>query len=108
MSKPTVESRVVVAPEELGLDSRMEFRRAAFEAIEVIEAGALKRGVLVIDFSSTRSVDSSGLGALIVVQRKAAESRIAIKLRGLSQELRFLLALTKLEDLFEIEMAEDM
>ncbi len=95
----------MVAPEELGLDSRMVFRREALEALEVMSSGA---HALEIDFSSTRSMDSSGLGALIVVQRKAAEYQVSVRLRGLSQELRFLLALTKLEDLFEIDIAEEV
>lgn len=104
VTKSTGGNRRVVAPEELGLDSRMIFRREAFEALAVMLPGA---DVLEIDFSATRSMDSSGLGALIVVQRKAAEIQKSVRLRGLSQELRFLLALTKLEDLFEIDTAEE-
>ncbi len=104
VTKSTGGNRVVVAPEELDLDSRMIFRREALEALAVMSPGA---DVLEIDFSSTRSMDSSGLGALIVVQRKAAQIQMSVRLRGLSQELRFLLALTKLEDLFEIDIAED-
>jgi anti-anti-sigma factor len=58
---------------------------------------------LVIDLSATQHVDSAGLGALMLVQRRAGERRQRVTLRSASEELRFLLMLTKLEDLFELE-----
>ncbi len=94
--------KVLAAPEELGLESRTVFRRAATELLEQLEEGA---GRLVIDLSGTRHVDSAGLGALMLIQRKAAERRLAVCLRGANEELRFLLVLTKLDDLFELETA---
>jgi len=39
----------------------------------------------------------------MLVQRKAAERRLGVTLRGVNEELRFLLVLTKLDDLFELE-----
>jgi len=39
-------------------------------------------GRLVIDLSGTRSVDSAGLGALMLIQRKAAERRQTVCLRA--------------------------
>ncbi len=74
--------KTIAAPERLDLESRT---------------------VLVIDLSGTRSVDSAGLGALMLIQRKAAERRQTVCLRGANEELRFLLVLTKLDDLFELE-----
>jgi anti-anti-sigma regulatory factor len=97
-SRPT--ERVLAAPEALGLESRTAFRRAAGELVEQLPEGA---GRLVIDLSSTRAVDSAGLGALMLIQRKAAERRLSVRLRGANEELRFLLVLTKLDDLFELE-----
>jgi anti-anti-sigma factor len=61
---------------------------------------------LVVDLTATRSVDSSGLGVLIMIQRRAAQRRLRVALRGVNDELRFLLTLTKLEDLFQVEKAE--
>ena len=58
---------------------------------------------LVIDLSGTQHVDSAGLGALMLVQRRAGERRQRVTLRSASEELRFLLMLTKLDDLFELE-----
>ena len=92
--------KVLAAPERLDLESRTAFRRAAAELLESLGEGA---GRLVIDLSGTRHVDSAGLGALMLVQRKAAERRQTVCLRGANEELRFLLVLTKLDDLFELE-----
>src|SRR5207249_3886256 len=64
--------KVLAAPEELGLDSRTAFRRAAGELLAQLEEGT---GRLVIDLSATRQVDSAGLGALMLIQRKAGERR---------------------------------
>jgi anti-anti-sigma factor len=60
-------------------------------------------GELVIDLGSTREVDSSGLGALVMIQRHAAERRQQVVLRGVGPELEYLLVLTKLDDLFQFE-----
>ena len=59
-------------------------------------------GRLVIDLGRTRHVDSAGLGALMLIQRRAAERRQAVVLRNVSDEIRFLLVLTKLDDLFQL------
>src|SRR2546427_4373839 len=95
-TRPT--ERVLAAPEQLGLESRTDFRRAAAELLEQLPEGA---GRLIIDMSGTRQVDSAGLGALMLIQRRAAERRLTVCLRGANEELRFLLVLTKLDDLFE-------
>ncbi len=91
---------IVVAPEELGLETRSDFRRAAMKALADMREG---NGRLIVDLSTTRTVDSAGLSSLILVQRRAASRRQVVRLRGVSEELRFLLVLTKLEDLFEVE-----
>jgi anti-anti-sigma factor len=97
--------KILAAPERLDLESRTAFRRAAGEVLELLAEGAGDQGGgrLVIDLSATRSVDSAGLGALMLIQRKAAERRQMVCLRGANEELRFLLVLTKLDDLFELE-----
>jgi anti-anti-sigma factor len=92
--------RQLNAPESLGLDTRASFRQAAVNALEEMPEGESR---LVIDLSGTRHVDSAGLGALMLVQRRAGERRQRVALRSASEELRFLLMLTKLEDLFELE-----
>lgn len=92
--------KILTAPEALGLESRVAFRRSAGDVLQQLPEGG---GRLVIDLSGTRSVDSAGLGALMLIQRRAAERRLAVCLRGVNDELRFLLVLTKLDDLFELE-----
>ena len=95
--------KVLAAPERLSLESRTPFRHAASELLEQMDEGA---GRLVIDLSGTRHVDSAGLGALMLIQRRAAERRQSVCLRGANEELRFLLVLTKLDDLFELESGQ--
>src|SRR6185503_3691534 len=92
--------KTLAAPERLDLESRTAFRRQAGEVLDLLAAGS---GRLIIALSGTRSVDSAGLGALMLIQRKAAERRQVVCLRGANEELRFLLVLTKLDDLFELE-----
>lgn len=92
--------RQLMAPVSLGLETRSSFRQEAVSALEAMPEG---ESCLVIDLSATRHVDSAGLGALMLVQRRAGERRQRVALRSASEELRFLLMLTKLEDLFELE-----
>jgi anti-anti-sigma factor len=84
----------------LGLDTRVEIRQAAIKLLEELPEGT---GRLNVDLSGTQKVDSAGLGALMLIQRRAAERRQVVALRNVSEEIRFLLVLTKLDDLFELE-----
>jgi anti-anti-sigma factor len=88
------------APEHLGLESRTTFRQSAISMLEQLPE---RTGRLVVDLRGTRTVDSAGLGALMLIQRKASERRQVVVLRRPNDELRFLLVLTKLDDLFEVE-----
>ncbi len=92
--------RVLSAPETLGLETRGSFRQEAVGLLEELPEGL---GRLVVDFENTQRVDSAGLGALMLVQRRAGERRQTVALRNMNDEIRFLLVLTKLVDLFEIE-----
>ena len=94
--------KCIAAPAHLGLESRTEFRQAASALIEALPE---RTGRLVIDLTTTRQVDSAGLGALMLIQRRAAERRQVVVLRNANDELRFLLVLTKLDDLFQLESA---
>ena len=97
-----VDEIVVRAPEALDRDSRTAFRRAALAEMEAAPAALAGRRI-VVDLSRTSRVDSAGLGALIMLQQRASELRHTVCLRGASEELRFLLVLTRLEDRFEFE-----
>ena len=100
MSVTETNARVIAAPEVLGLETRGIFRD---EAVDLLSTLPDQVGSLVIDFVGTRRIDSAGLGALMLVQRKAGERAHRVVLRNLRDEFRFLLVLTKLDDLFEIE-----
>jgi anti-anti-sigma regulatory factor len=104
MKSPQEVERALVAPETLGLETRVEVRLAAVQLLEEMSEGS---GRLVIDLTHTREVDSAGLGALMLIQRHAAERRQPVVLRNPSEEIRFLLTLTKLYDLFIVESYED-
>lgn len=95
---------VVKAPTSLGIETRAIFRRQALAALESLRD---LEGVrqLVIDLSATRAVDSAGLGVLVLVQRRAAEVRASVVLAGASEEVRYLLVMTRLDDRFIIESA---
>lgn len=100
MAATDTPSRALIAPEVLGLDTRGTFRE---DAVSLLEEMPESDGALIVDFDGTRRIDSAGLGALMLVQRRAAERRQRVVLRNLRDEFRFLLVLTKLDDLFEIE-----
>ena len=99
MRSPNDVERTLTAPQNLGLDTRVEIRKDAIKLLEEMPEGI---GRLVVDLSGTQQVDSAGLGALMLIQRRAAERRQIVVLRNASEEIRFLLMLTKLDDLFEL------
>ena len=92
------------APDTLGLETRVQIRQAAIQLLEQMPEGT---GRLVIDLGHTRYIDSAGLGALMLIQRRAAERRQVVVLRHPNEEIRFLLVLTKLYDLFQVEAVND-
>ena len=104
MRSPQEVERGLAAPENLGLESRIEIRQRAVQLLEEMPEGS---GRLVIDLTGTRQIDSAGLGALMLIQRQAAERRQAVVLRNPNEEIRFLLVLTKLYELFTIELGHD-
>ena len=73
------------------------------ELKDLIQA-ALEEGErrLLIDFSRTGYIDSSGLGALVSISKRVRESGGELRLSGLNDDLRSLFELTKLDTLFAI------
>ncbi|MFL5403499.1 MAG: STAS domain-containing protein [Gemmatimonadales bacterium] len=73
------------------------------ELKDLVQA-ALDRGDrrLLIDFSRTGYIDSSGLGALVSISKRIRESGGELRLAGLNEDLRSLFELTKLDTLFTI------
>lgn len=85
---------VIAVPDQLTVETRLAVREAATRALEEME------GDLVFDLSETEAVDSTGLGLLMSVQQAAEKRRRGVRIVGLSQELRHLFTLTRLEDDF--------
>src|SRR5918997_5250304 len=73
------------------------------ELKELIQ-GALDSGErrLLVDFSRTGYIDSSGLGALVSISKRIRETGGELRLAGLNDDLRSLFELTKLDTLFTI------
>jgi anti-anti-sigma factor len=94
-------TRSIQAPGELGVDTRVSFREAAMQELASLSDG----GTLQVDLAGTRRVDSAGLSALMLIQRRAAERGQRVLLQHASEEFRYLLTLTELSDLFELDGA---
>jgi anti-anti-sigma factor len=91
---------VLVAPLRLVAEHRADFRN---EALKTIERAATAGHSIVVDLTSTVEIDSSGLGLLVLVEKRARERGIKTVLRKPGTEVRTMLAATKLEMLFTIQ-----
>ncbi|GAC1658651.1 MAG: hypothetical protein NVS4B3_26220 [Gemmatimonadaceae bacterium] len=90
---------VMEAPVRLSAETRSQFRRAALEQLDTLAARGGDR--LTIDLAATTEVDASGLGILVLVQKRAKELGTKLRLAHVPQQVRYLLVLTKLDHLFE-------
>ncbi len=87
---------VVEVEGQLIVGNRQELKAVVQEATD---HGERK---LLIDFSKTGYIDSSGLGALVSISKKVREQGGELRLSGLNEDLRSLFELTKLDTLFAI------
>jgi anti-sigma B factor antagonist len=81
---------------QLIVANRHELKEKVTEAVNF---GSRK---ILIDFTETGYIDSSGLGALVSLAKKLRESGGELRLAGLNEDLRTLFELTKLDTLFTI------
>ena len=74
------------------------------QELKDLVTAALDRGErrILIDFSRTGYIDSSGLGALVSISKRIREAGGELRLSGLNEDLRSLFELTKLDTLFSI------
>jgi anti-sigma B factor antagonist len=86
---------------QLIVGNRHELKQKVVDAIEVGERKVL------IDFTSTGYIDSSGLGALVSLSKKLRDAGGELRLAGLNEDLRTLFELTKLDTLFTIADSAD-
>src|SRR5262245_18873631 len=90
---------VLVAPERLVSTTRGDFRSAALQHIDQLGDGA---GSIMIDMTQTVEIDTSGLGMLVFIQKRAKERGFSTILRRAPERVRNLLKLTLLEVLLEV------
>lgn len=93
------EGSVLFAPERLVAETRSDFRDVALMHLDRLEAGA---PALIIDMQHTMELDASGLGILVLVQKRAKERGLPTRLRQTPAPVRNLLKLTMLDFLFEL------
>ena len=87
---------VVQVDGQLIVGNRQELKELVQSALDRNERRIL------IDFSRTGYIDSSGLGALVSISKRVRESGGELRLSGLNEDLRSLFELTKLDTLFAI------
>ncbi|MCC6243775.1 MAG: STAS domain-containing protein, partial [Gemmatimonadaceae bacterium] len=62
---------------------------------------------VVVDFSASAYIDSSGLGALVSLGKRLREQGGDLRLTGLNDDLRTLFELTRLDSLFPLFASRD-
>jgi anti-sigma B factor antagonist len=87
---------VVSVDGQLIVANRQELKQLIADALE---GGDRK---FLVDFTQTAYIDSSGLGALVSINKKVREVGGEMRLAGLNEDLRALFELTKLDTLFVI------
>lgn len=81
---------------QLVVANRHEFKQGI---LDEVEQGAR---LVIVDFTQSAYIDSSGLGALVSLGKRIRESGGDLRLVGLNDDLRSLFELTRLDALFPI------
>ena len=81
---------------QLVVTNRQEFKQAV---LDEVERGAR---LVIVDFSGSGYVDSSGLGALVSLGKRLRELGGDLRLAALNEDLRTLFELTRLDTLFPL------
>jgi anti-anti-sigma factor len=89
----------LVAPYRLTSHHRLDFRRAVLEALET--AAASDAQTVAIDLARTIEMDASGLGVLVLLQKRARERGLRTRLLNVPHAVRDMLHMTRLDALFE-------
>ncbi|MBL0889952.1 MAG: STAS domain-containing protein [Gemmatimonadaceae bacterium] len=87
---------IVTVQGQLVVTNRQEFKQMVLDAME---QGAR---TVIVDFVDASYIDSSGLGALVSLSRRLRDAGGDLRLVGLSDELRTLFELTRLDALFPL------
>lgn len=105
LTLPTLSSDVdamppLVCPPYLTTETRIEFRAQALDALDAaVAAGA---NAVVLDLAAVVQVDASGLGVLILLQKRAREKGLRVRLTALPSPLERMFDETQLRPLFDV------
>ena len=93
---------VVDVDGQLVVSNRQEFKQLVLDEVEQ------GMRLVVVDFSRSAYIDSSGLGALVSLGKRIREAGGELRLAALNEDLRTLFELTRLDALFPLyEKRED-
>jgi anti-sigma B factor antagonist len=87
---------VVEGPTQFIVDNRAEVRQRVRSQLEQ------RRATVVVDLSRTEYVDSAGLGTLVLLNKEARAAGSCLVLAGLTEHVRDLLRLVRLDEVFTI------
>ncbi len=87
---------VVDVEGQLVVNNRQEFKQAIIDQID------LGVRTVVVDFTQSAYIDSSGLGALVSLGKRLRDAGGDLRLSGLNDDLRTLFELTRLDSLFPL------
>jgi len=93
------ESSLIQVPPRLTVLEAVEFRRTCQDLCQ----GDTRADKIILDFSETTFMDSSGLGALVSSFKTAREQKIKFVLQNLRPQVMAVLSLTGLKEVFSIE-----
>lgn len=97
---PRSTSEILNAPMQLVSETRAAFRADALAYVERL--GAAQAPVATVNLGETLEVDASGLGILVLLQKRSKELGMPLRLAQVPSKVRYLLVLTKLDHLFEL------
>lgn len=89
----------LLAPHRLTADHRLAFRRSVLEGLEQASRAAVD--AVELDMSLTTDIDASGLGVLVLLQKRARERGLNTRLLNTPRTVRQMLHITRLDVLFE-------
>ncbi len=74
---------------------------------EKVKSEAASHPRILLDLSAITHINSSGIGTLVAVHRDVTEGGGTLKFMGVTEKVRGLLEVTKLDTLFDIYEAEE-
>lgn len=100
---PEADVQPIIVPGKLTSENRLDFRRSVLEALE--QAARAELDCVELDLAGTTEIDASGLGVLILLQKRAREKGMIVRLHRVPGSVDQLLDATRLGSLFEIVRA---